>query len=215
MRLIDQDCYLLEQQKGSHGFVVAGAGRAAVIDPGMSSGFDGVLAELRGSEAQTGPITDIVLTHYDVDHAQLARQLRTALGATVWIGAADAEILRGERAPKTLFRKILQRIARVPFPEGARELSGTGEIFPGLAYFPTPGHTPGHYAYQWRSVLFTGDAAKVAPDGSVSDFYALVINDRPVAENTVRLLAERIGSGAVEWVCSGHNAIGRTTAHPS
>lgn len=215
MRLIDQDCYHLEQQKGSHGFVVAGAGRAAVIDPGMSSGFDGVLAELREGEAETGPITDIVLTHYDFDHAQLAQQLRTVLGATVWIGAADAEILRGRRAPKTLFRKLLKRIARVPFPEGARELSGTGEIFPGLTYFPTPGHTPGHYAYQWRGVLFTGDAAKVAPDGSVSDFYALVIDDRRVAEATVHLLSERIASGSVEWVCSGHSAIGRTAARPS
>lgn len=212
MRLIAQDCYRLEHQKGSHGFVVAGAGRAAVIDPGMTSGFDGVLAELRANEETTGRITDIVLTHYDVDHAQVAARLQAALGATVWIGAADADVLRGRLTPKTLFRKLLQRVARVTLPEGARELDGSGEIFSGLQYLPAPGHTPGHYAYQWRGVLFTGDAALVGADGTLRDFYAPLINDRAVAARTVQLLAERIRTGSVEWVCSGHSPIARTAA---
>ncbi|MHA7207575.1 MBL fold metallo-hydrolase [Arthrobacter sp. MDT1-65] len=207
MRLIADDCYQLDQQKGSHGFVVAGAGRAAVVDPGLSSGFDGVIAELRADEATTGPITDIVLTHYDVDHAQAARRLQAALGATVWIGAADAAVLRGRIKPRTVFRKVVLRLARVTLPTGTKELDGSGEIFPGLSYFPTPGHTPGHYAYQWRGVLFTGDAARVSADGRVSDFLALFIDDKPTAAGTVRLLAERIRAGSVEWVCSGHNAV--------
>lgn len=210
MRLIAQDCYQLERQKGSHGFVVAGAGRAAVIDPGMASGYDGVLGELRANEATTGPITDIILTHYDADHAQVAQRLQGALRATVWLGAADADVLRGRVAPKTLFRRAMQRVFRVPFPVGVHELDGSGEIFPGLEYFPTPGHTPGHYAYQWRGVLFTGDAAKVSSEGDVSDFYAIFINDKPVAARTVRLLGERIRSRSVEWVCSGHSPIART-----
>lgn len=207
MRLIADDCYQLDQQKGSHGFVVAGAGRAAVIDPGLSSGFDGVIAELRADEATTGPITDIVLTHYDLDHAQAARRLQEALGATVWIGAADADILRGRTRPRTVFRRVLQRLVPVALPDGAEELAGSGEVFPGLAYFPTPGHTPGHYAYQWRGVLFTGDAARVSAEGGLSDFLALFIDDKPTAAGTVRLLAERIRSGSVEWVCSGHDAV--------
>ncbi|WP_052274350.1 MBL fold metallo-hydrolase [Arthrobacter sp. L77] len=212
MRLIAQDCHQLEHQKGSHGFVVAGAGRAAVIDPGLAFGFDGVIAELRAGEATTGPITDIVLTHYDADHAQVARRLQEALGATVWIGSADAEVVRGRIRPKTRLRRALRRIARVRLPDGVRELTGAGEIFPGLAYFPTPGHTPGHYAYQWRGVLFTGDAARVSADGTLRDFYAPLIDDRPVAARTVRLLADRIRAGSVEWVCSGHSPIARTPA---
>ncbi|MHA7238454.1 MBL fold metallo-hydrolase [Arthrobacter sp. TMS1-12-1] len=215
MRLIAQDCHQLEQQKGSHGFVVVGAGRAAVVDPGMASGFDGVITELRDNGAATGPITDILLTHYDVDHAQVAQRLQEALGATVWIGSADADVLRGRLRPKTVFRRVLRRIARVRLPDGARELTGSGEIFPGLEYFPTPGHTPGHYAYQWRGVLFTGDAARVAADGSVRDFYAPLIDDRPLAARSVEVLAERIRSGSVEWVCSGHSPIARTPARPS
>jgi len=215
MRLIAQDCHELEQQKGSHGFVVVGAGRTAVIDRGLASGFDGLMAELRDDEATTGPITDIVLTHYDADHAQVAQRLQEALGATVWIGSADADVLRGRLRPKTAFRRVLRRIARVQLPDGARELTGSGEIFSGLEYLPTPGHTPGHYAYQWRGVLFTGDAARVAGDGSIRDFYAPLIDDRPLAARSVQFLAQRIRSGSVDWVCSGHSAIARTPAHPS
>ncbi|MDQ0735264.1 MBL fold metallo-hydrolase [Arthrobacter agilis] len=212
MRLIAQDCYQLDRQKGSHGFVVVGAARTAVVDPGMSSGSDGVIAELRAGEATTGPVTDIVLTHYDVDHAQAAQRLQEALGATVWIGAADADILRGRRTPHTLFRKVLQRLVRVALPAGARELTGAGEIFPALAYFPTPGHTPGHVAYQWRGVLFTGDAARVSAGGGVGDFAAIFIDDKPTAAATVGLLAERIDSGSVEWICSGHDPVARVTS---
>ena len=212
MRLIAQDCHQLEHQRGSHGFVVAGAGHAAVVDPGMSSGFDGVIAELRANEDTTGPITDIVLTHYDVDHAQAARRLQEALGATVWLGAADADTLRGVLEPRTLFRRMLLRVARVQLPTGTRELSGSGEIFPGLAYFPTPGHTPGHYAYQWRGVLFTGDAVRVGADGRVSHFPRILIDDGPTAASTVRLLDERIRTHSVEWICSGHSPVARVPA---
>lgn len=212
MRLIAQDCYHLEQQKGSNGYLVSGPGRTAVIDPGMSSGFDGLMAELSDAETTTGPVTDIVLTHYDVDHAQVAEKLRKALGATVWIGSADADLVRGRIKPKTLFRKILKRVAPVSLPDGATELVGSGEIFSGLSYFPTPGHTPGHYALQWGGVLFTGDAARVASDGTVSDFYAVTINDKATAARTVQLLAERIRTGGVDWVCSGHNPVARTPA---
>ncbi|WP_394252367.1 MBL fold metallo-hydrolase [Arthrobacter pityocampae] len=215
MRLIAQDCHQLEQQKGSHGFVVVGAGRAALIDPGLATGFDGVLTELRADEAMTGPITDIVLTHYDPDHSQVARRLQETLGASVWLGSADADVLRGRIQPKTLLRRVLRRIIRVRLPEDVRELTGSGEIFPGLAYFPTPGHTPGHYAYQWRGVLFTGDAARVSADGAVRDFYAPLIDDRAVAARTVRLLDEHIRAGSVDWVCSGHSPTARTAARAS
>jgi hydroxyacylglutathione hydrolase len=215
MKLIAEDCYHLEQQKGSNGYVVGGIGRAALIDPGMSSGFDGLMAELSEGEATTGPITDIVLTHYDFDHAQVTDRLQKALGATVWLGAADADVLRGRLQPRTLFRRTLKRVAKVSLPGGTRELVGSGEIFPGLSYFPTPGHTPGHYAFQWGGVLFTGDAAKVSADGTVGDFYAITIDDRAVAARTVQLLAEHIRTGGVDWVCSGHNPVARTAPRPS
>ncbi|MCU1560480.1 MBL fold metallo-hydrolase [Mycetocola sp.] len=205
MRLIAENCFQLEKSRGANGYVVRGEGRTAVIDPGMASGFDAVLAELRDAEARAGRITDILLTHYDVDHAQVVKRLQEALQVPVWISTADAAILRGEAAPPTKFRRFLSRMASSEYPGGVVEVTGTLEIFPGLLAFPTPGHTPGHLGFRWRDVLFTGDAVLVTKHGNLKQFYRLLISDRAMARTTERLLRERIKAEEIEWICAGHN----------
>ncbi|WP_411722004.1 MBL fold metallo-hydrolase, partial [Mycetocola sp.] len=191
--------------KGANGYVVRGEDRTAVIDPGLASGFDAVLAELRDAEQRTGRLTDILLTHYDVDHAQVVKRLQEALKVPVWISTADAAILRGEDAPPTLFRRLLNRVASSEYPDGVVEVTGTLEIFPGLLAFPTPGHTPGHLGFRWQDVLFTGDAVLVTKHGNLKQFYRLPISDKAMARTTERLLRERIKAEEIEWLCAGHN----------
>ncbi|MBG6216805.1 glyoxylase-like metal-dependent hydrolase (beta-lactamase superfamily II) [Arthrobacter sp. CAN_A6] len=211
MRLIANNCYQLEHSKGANGYVVSGRAGAAVIDPGISSGYDAVLKELRDSEARVGRVTDIALTHYDFDHAQAVARLQQELGARVWLGGADAAILRGDQAPPTAVRRLMQRFTSIPYPDQLEELDGTGTIFEGLDYFPTPGHTPGHFAFQWNTVLFTGDSVTVRKDGTLRQFVLRpVISDRAVAGRTEQLLRERISSQGIEWVCAGHNRPTRT-----
>ncbi|WP_026550919.1 MBL fold metallo-hydrolase [Arthrobacter sp. Br18] len=211
MRLIANNCYQLEHSKGANGYVVAGSAGAAVIDPGISSGYDGVLKELRDSEARVGRVIDLVLTHYDFDHVQVAARLQRELGARVWLGRADAAILRGDRTPPTAVRRLMQRLTSIPYPDQVEELEGTGSIFEGLDYFPTPGHTPGHFAFQWQSVLFSGDSVTVRKDGGLRQFILRpVISDRAVAGETEQLLRERIASTGIEWICAGHNRPTRT-----
>ena len=205
MRLIAENCFQLEKSKGANGYVVRGEDRTAVIDPGMASAFDDLLAELRGAESRTGPVTDIVLTHYDVDHAQVVKRLQEELQVPVWISTADAAILRGEVAPPTRFRRLLDRMLSSEYPEGVVEVTGTLEIFPGLLAFPTPGHTPGHLGFRWRDVLFTGDAVRVSKHGDLRQFFRPVISDKPMARTTERLLRERIKAEGIEWICAGHN----------
>lgn len=205
MRLIAENCFQLEKSKGANGYVVRGEDRTAVIDPGLASGFDAVLAELRDAEQRTGRITDILLTHYDVDHAQVVKRLQEALKVPVWISTADAAILRGEDAPPTLFRRLLNRVASSEYPDGVVEVTGTLEIFPGLLAFPTPGHTPGHLGFRWQDVLFTGDAVLVTKHGNLKQFYRLPISDKAMARTTERLLRERIKAEEIEWLCAGHN----------
>jgi glyoxylase-like metal-dependent hydrolase (beta-lactamase superfamily II) len=180
-------------------------GRTAVIDPGWASGYDAVVAELRDAESRTGPITDILLTHYDVDHVQVVKRLQQALQVPVWISSADAAILRGDVAPPTVFRRFLGRLARSEYPDGVVEVTGTLEIFPGLLAFPTPGHTPGHLGFRWNDVLFTGDAVIVTKSGNLKQFFRLLISDRAMARTTERLLRERIKAEEIEWLCAGHN----------
>ncbi|GHD49552.1 MBL fold metallo-hydrolase [Mycetocola manganoxydans] len=201
MRQIVENVFQLEKSEGANGYVVRGENRTAVIDPGMASAFDALLAELQEGE----PVTDILLTHYDFDHSQVVKRLQQTLQVPVWISTADAAILRGEAAPPTRFRRFLNRVAPVDYPDGVVEITGTLEVFPGLFAFPTPGHTPGHLGFRWRDVLFTGDAVTVTKEGDMRQFFRPVISDRAMARTTERLLRERIAAEGIEWLCTGHN----------
>lgn len=210
MRLIAQNCYQLEKSKGSNGYLVSAPGFTAVIDPGMSGGYAALLTELRDAEPVIGPVTHILLTHYDADHARVAKQLQRTLGVPVWLGAADAAILRGDVPPPTRFRRFLARVFPTAYPAGIVELTGEQTIADGLTAFPTPGHTPGHMAFQFGDVLFSGDAVAVTAKGELKQFYRLTISDAVLARQTEQQLRARIAGGGVRWICAGHNAPAKT-----
>lgn len=205
MRKIAENCFQLEKSKACNGYVVRGDDRTAVIDPGMASGYDAMLAELREAESRTGRVTDILLTHYDVDHSQVVKRLQRELDATVWISTADAAILRGDAPSPTPVRTFLDRMAKAEYPENVVEITGTLEIFPGLLAFPTPGHTPGHTGYRRGDVLFTGDSVRVTKQGDIKLFYRLLNSDQAMCRTTEKLLRERIKAEEIEWLCGGHN----------
>jgi glyoxylase-like metal-dependent hydrolase (beta-lactamase superfamily II) len=213
VRRITDRCFQLDHSKGANGYVVVGDGRAAVIDPGLASGFAKLVAELRDSESQTGPVTDIVLTHYDPDHSGVAARLQRELGVPVWIGAADAAILSGEKEAPSGVRRVMNALSRVKNPAEVRELSTPAgephhesEIFPGLVVIPTPGHTPGHVALQWGPVLFVGDSVSVSKEGVLRQFsMGPLISDKSLAVASEAVLNERIASTHAEWICAGHN----------
>lgn len=206
MRLIAENCYQLERSKGSNGYVVSGTGATAVIDPGMRGGYTGLLEELRDAEPVIGPVTHILLTHYDADHSRVVKQLQQTLGVPVWLGAADAAILRGDVPPPTRFRRFLAKVFPSQYPAQVREVTGEQGIFEGLTAVPTPGHTPGHLAFQCGEVLFSGDAVRVSESGELRQFYRSTISDKAQARRTEELLRAMIAGGGVRWICAGHNA---------
>jgi glyoxylase-like metal-dependent hydrolase (beta-lactamase superfamily II) len=210
LRIADR-CFALEHSRGAHGYVVVGEGRTAIIDPGMGSGFTRLMHEIHDSEATTGPITDIVLTHYDIDHAGLAARLSDYLDVPVWLSATDAAILRREVPAPTGLRRFMMQIARVKYPAVVHEFDGAAltEIFPGLTAVPAPGHTPGHVALQWGSVLFSGDAVLVSKEGAFRQFPGFIIGDRAAALATTAALEERVREHDIRWVCGGHSAPAR------
>ena len=205
MRTISGNCYQLQRSKGANGYLVRTPSHTALVDPGMASGYDALLGELRDAAPIVGKVTDILLTHYDADHAQTARRLQHDLDATVWLGAADAAILRREIAPPTRVRRTLFRLAPVELPATVTELDGDRELFEGLTTFPIPGHTPGQMAFQLDDVLFTGDAVRVERNGTIKRFYSALNSDNPLAARTTADLQRRINAGGVSWVCPGHN----------
>jgi hydroxyacylglutathione hydrolase len=174
-----------------------------VIDPGLRSGLNGAVAEVIGPE----PVTAILLTHYDVDHAGAAAGLQAATGASVWLGAADIPILRRDERAATPVRRVLNAAGRVQAPRELQPIVGDGEVLPGVRAIATPGHTPGHFAFLAHGVLFVGDAARTDPERGLVPFAGWLHTDTAEAERSLAALRDL----DVDWVAPGHGAVVRLT----
>ncbi|WP_431246256.1 MBL fold metallo-hydrolase [Leifsonia xyli] len=94
MREVIESIHRLDKVRGANAYLIEADDRAVVVDTGVASGADGLVAELRA--ARIPRITDVVVTHYDPDHIGSAAAVQRETGATVWLGAADQRIVRGE-----------------------------------------------------------------------------------------------------------------------
>ncbi len=144
---------------GCNTYLIDGGARVFLVDPGPSFQLDRVARELRAAGRSPYGVTDILLTHYDPDHSRSAAEWRRRTRAAVWLGAADADILRTHRVPGPWFRRFMMAVLGLAeLPEGTVEMRGEVTIVPGLTALPAPGHTPGHYAFLWQDVALIGDA---------------------------------------------------------
>lgn len=203
MRQITPGVRQLETSVAANGYVIDLGGHLGVIDPGLKPGLKRVVAEVVGPE----PVTAILLTHYDVDHAGAAAGLQAATGASVWLGAADIPILRREQKAATPVRRALNAAGRVETPRELQPIEGDGEVLPGVRAIATPGHTPGHVAFLAHGVLFVGDAAGTDPELGLVPFAAWLHTDTAEAERSLGIL-RALG---VDWVAPGHGRVIRLT----
>jgi glyoxylase-like metal-dependent hydrolase (beta-lactamase superfamily II) len=107
---------------------------AVLID--ASGDAERLLTEIRRAQAR---VRTILMTHGHADHWGALGQLRDALGASVGIHLADAEML-----PLT---------PNFALSDGQRIAFGAAE----LEVIHTPGHTPGSVCFLGDSNLFSGD----------------------------------------------------------
>ncbi|WP_295122069.1 MBL fold metallo-hydrolase [uncultured Leifsonia sp.] len=208
MREVIPGVHRLQASRGGNAYLIEEGDRAVLVDTGLRSGADAVLAELAGARIPT--ITDVVLTHYDPDHVGAAAAVQRATGARVWLGAADTRILRGEEEPPTRTRRVMFRsgwLGRAEVPE-LTELPDEAEreVAPAVVAVPAPGHTPGHHLVRWRGVAFIGDAARVSK-GRLVHFPGFLISDRATADATLAAIV----ASAPRLVCPGHGSPDRLT----
>ncbi|MFF2050651.1 MBL fold metallo-hydrolase [Leifsonia sp. NPDC058194] len=204
MKQLIDGLFRLESARAGNAYLIEEGGRSVLVDTGLASGARALVAEL--AAARIPPVTDVVLTHYDPDHAGAAAAVQRASGARVWIGAADARILRGEQEPPTRTRRTMQRLGwlgRPEVPAGLHELPGHAEveIAAGVVAVPAPGHTPGHHLVRWRGVSLIGDAARIS-HGELVHFPGFLISDRTQADATLAAIA----ASRPRLVCPGHGA---------
>ena len=204
MLLLRSGLWVMESSSawGCNAFLIADAGRVFVVDPGPSFQLNRLARELRAAGRSPYEVTDILLTHYDQDHSRSAAEWRRRTKATVWLGADDAQILRTREVPGPRFRRFMMALLGLAeLPEGTIEMRGEVTIAPGLTALPTPGHTPGHYAFLWHDAALIGDAAVTGPDGELIPFpRRALMTDAVRADATFQML-----SGLpVRIFCPGH-----------
>jgi glyoxylase-like metal-dependent hydrolase (beta-lactamase superfamily II) len=179
-----------------------------LIDTGSSGRAPAILDALSELGRAPSDLKHIAITHHHADHSGSLAALLEICDAQVYVHAADAPIIRGERKGpglnrRTILGKVLGRLGDrflMPRPAPARvdhELSD-GDLVPGagaMRAVHTPGHTPGHAVFldsDHGGVLFVGDAAmywrgKVGP---LSGFPTMFNEDIDGARESYRRLAE-------------------------
>jgi glyoxylase-like metal-dependent hydrolase (beta-lactamase superfamily II) len=158
MRQIAPDVFQLPlaPRNGMNAYLVGDV----LVDTGIRTSAGGIRKALGGRELRA-----IALTHAHPDHGGSARKLSDALGAPVWVGAADREAAEtGKVVTKPPFDGpgidvIVGAMANTPPVPVARDLREGDELAAGFTVLDTPGHSPGHVSF-WREsdrVLICGD----------------------------------------------------------
>ncbi len=199
-QLTNEVCWLTDSVGSRCYWIDLGPEQVAIVDPGTLAGLNRVARELRRAGRSPYEVTDILLTHGDVDHAQAAAEWQRRTGARVWLGEADAQILSGLNQPESRIRKVTSRLSASELPDNLQLLNGDAEIAPGLTALWTRGHTAGHHSFHYRAVLLAGDAARCT-EGQLVPMWGL-LNDNPsqAAASLARLRAIE-----ADWYCCGHS----------
>jgi glyoxylase-like metal-dependent hydrolase (beta-lactamase superfamily II) len=183
-----------------------------LIDAGPPGGGDAVLEAIRRLGFSPANLTGVVLTHFHVDHAGAAAEIRAATGAPVIAHAADAPFVRGEKPPPPprledwevpLMARTSAGFSSIAPPATPvdREVTG-GEVLDfggGARILAIPGHTDGSIAVHLpdHRALFTGDTVAHWQGRVMLGTFNL---DRARTVESFRSLAEL----DVELACFGH-----------
>lgn len=147
------------------------SGGLTLVDAGTRGAAPRLVRSVRMLGFDPRSITDVLLTHWHVDHAGGAKRFaESSASPRVWIGAGDLPVLTGARTPgesagdaSALGRFLHRHVYAAPRPVATALPLEDGHIHPAAAgahVVSAPGHTTGHVAVHLpeRGVLIAGDA---------------------------------------------------------
>ena len=143
---------------GAYAWIVRTSHGAVLIDAGMDAGGAAILAELKAQEIGPDQVRAVLLTHGHPDHYAAATLFPKA---TVFVGAGDLPMIRGDKSHYPAFGKLVSAVVPLPPAPAASPVHGGEQLRFGDAVFTvvaTPGHSPGSVMYLFNDVLFTGDS---------------------------------------------------------
>jgi glyoxylase-like metal-dependent hydrolase (beta-lactamase superfamily II) len=194
--------------RGVNAYLVEGDDEGpTLVDAGTPWDAGSIETGVERAGATLADVERVLLTHYDLDHVGgLASLERRGLDAPVYAADPDATWVEGEgRPPPTTHKGLLQQAMGLlldPTSLPVERVADCDRVGPFDAY-RTPGHTPGHVAYEHdeRSALFVGDLVLEREGRLRASPWLLSYDTRAVAESIVDL-ADR--APAAELLAMGH-----------
>jgi glyoxylase-like metal-dependent hydrolase (beta-lactamase superfamily II) len=185
---------LLDSTRGSYAYLVEDASHAILVDAGFTGKGPAILAELKGAGKT---LTDIVITHYDVDHVGSLKALEDAGDVRIRLPADDAPYILGEK-PRPGIKRLIGAVVRAAPPARWTPIRGGERVGP-LTAVASAGHTPGHLAYQGPGFLLVGDAITTRGGGAGPSPAMLAWNAKLMRTTAAGLL-----SGFRGWILPAH-----------
>ncbi|MEF8808668.1 MBL fold metallo-hydrolase [Natronomonas sp.] len=204
-RPVGDGVYLLEvswpEPVGSNAYLVDD-GDVTLVDTGLPIPRRSLADELRDAGYNAAALDRILLTHYDIDHIGGLSRLDT--DAPVYIGAADADLVRREWSPPWRHHKgAFHRVTRRIFSLSSVDLHpvADGDTVGGFRALHTPGHNPGHtvYLHEGTGAAFLGDLVWESDGGFVPPPWLDSYDTDTIADSIARVAEE-----SFEHACVGH-----------
>ena len=162
-------------------------GGFALVDAGMDPDAGAIRSALKDRGADPRDVTHIFITHAHGDHIG---GIRSFPDAEAYAVEADARAIRESSFPNV---------------RGLTDGDVVSAAGTDVEVFALPGHTPGSAAYLACGVLFLGDSAAAAYDGSITA-NRLFSEDSRSTRESLAVLAHRLKGRAheVQQIAFGH-----------
>lgn len=190
---------------GANAYIVDDDGTLTLVDAGFPWSANRLAAALTEVGHSVSNVDRVLVTHYDIDHVGSLGHLET-LDATVFVGRADAPLVRRDELPslssqKGLFQRAVdwwRATADLPV-----EPVDDGDRIGGFAAYHTPGHTPGHTVFvsERHDAAFFGDMV-MESGGELVPTPWFICRNTAQNHDAIRTLSDRLD--AFEIAAVGH-----------